>query len=451
MINRLLRIAAFQNPEFYKNQAMRLSTFDKPRVIACGEDLPRHLALPRGSLDEVVAFLDGHKVNVVVRDERFAGRPIDVQFHGSLRPVQGDAVAQIIKYDEGLICAPTAFGKTVVASWLIANRSVNTLVVVHRQQLLDQWRERLAMFLDVPIDKIGQVGGGKTKRTREIDVAVIQSLHREKEVKDFVAEYGHVIVDECHHLSAFTFEQVMRQVKAKFIVGLTATPTRKDGHHPIIYMQCGPARYKMAVRAMTDSTPFEHVVIPRTTEFRMSSASEPTIQDIYAALTTDEGRNKLIVDDVVRAMEQGRSPLLLTGRTEHITQIEAALAGRVRNVVVLKGGMGRKQRREVSERLAAIPDSEPRLILATGSYIGEGFDDARLDTLFLAMPISWKGTLQQYVGRLHRLHDGKRVVEVYDYVDGNVLMLSRMYGRRLKGYGDMGYVIIADAQHRLNL
>jgi superfamily II DNA or RNA helicase len=232
------------------------------------------------------------------------------------------------------------------------------LVLVHRQQLLDQWRERLAMFLDMPIDQIGQIGGGKTKRTGNIDVAVIQSLHREKEVKDFVAEYGPVIVDECHHLSAFTFEQVMRQAKAKFVVGLTATPTRKDGQHPIIYMQCGPARYRMAVRAMTDSTPFEHVVIPRTTGFRMSSAGEPTIQDIYTSLTTDEGRNSLIVNDVVRAMEDGRSPIVLTGRTEHIIHLEAALSGRVRNIIVLKGGMGRKQRREVNERLAAIPDSD---------------------------------------------------------------------------------------------
>jgi hypothetical protein len=248
MINRLLRIAAFQNPEFHKAQAMRLSTFDKPRVIACGEDLPRHLALPRRCLDEVVAFLEGHKVKVVLRDERFAGKPIDVQFHGSLRPGQDEAVAKILKHDDGLICAPTAFGKTAVAAWLIAKRAANTLVLVHRQQLLDQRREGLAMFLAKPIDQIGQIGAGKTKRTGDIDVALIQSLHGEKEVKAFVAEYGHVIVDECHHLSAFTFEQVMRQAKGKFVVGLTATPTRKDGHHPIIYMQCGPARYKMAVR-----------------------------------------------------------------------------------------------------------------------------------------------------------------------------------------------------------
>jgi len=449
LMNRLLRLAAFQNPEFYKAQSMRLATYNKPRVIACGEDLPRHLALPRGCLAEVTEFLEGLKVKVVVHDERNAGARIDAVFHGSLRQAQEDAVAKVLQHDDGLICAPTAFGKTAVASWLIAKRGVNALVIVHRQQLLDQWRQRLAMFLNMPIAQIGQVGGGKTKRTGVIDVSLIQSLHREMEVKEFVAGYGHVVVDECHHLSAFTFEQVMRQVKAKFVVGLTATPTRKDGHHPIIYMQCGPARFTMAVRAMTESTPFDHIVIPRATNFRIPG--EPTIQDVYAAMTTDEARNRLIAEDVARAVEQGRSPLLLTGRTEHLAQLQAALSDRVGNIVVLKGGMGRKQRREVNERLAAIPESEPRLILATGSYIGEGFDDARLDTLFLAMPISWKGTLQQYVGRLHRLHDGKKVVEVYDYVDADVVMLARMYGRRLKGYADMGYKVLAESQRRLDL
>jgi superfamily II DNA or RNA helicase len=309
------------------------------------------------------------------------------------------------------------------------------------------------MFLEIPIDEIGQIGGGKTRRTGNIDVAVIQSLHRDQEVKDFVAKYGHVIVDECHHLSAFTFERVMRQVRARFVIGLTATATRKDGHHPIIYMQCGPALFSLGVRAMTDSTPFEHIVIPRSTDFQMAYASgDFSIQDIYAALVTDEGRNDAIVRDVIRAVESGRSPLVLTGRTDHISRLESALSGKIRNIVVLKGGMGRKQRRSVSEVLAGIPDAEQRLILATGSYIGEGFDDARLDTLFLAMPISWKGTLQQYVGRLHRLYDSKRVVEVYDYVDANVTMLARMYDRRLKGYCDMGYKVSTfTEQQRLDI
>ena len=430
MLNRLLRLAAFQNPEFYKAQAMRLSTYDKPRVIACGTEFVQHIAVPRGCLTETLALLEAHKIWPEVRDERHAGTAIEAVFQGQLRPFQEEAVAKITAHDEGILCAPTAFGKTAVAAWLIAKRKVNTLVVVHRQQLLDQWQERLAMFLDLPAKSIGHIGGGKMDRTGCVDVAVIQSLYRKDEVKDFVAEYGQVIVDECHHISAFTFEQVMRQVKAKYVVGLTATPTRKDGHHPIIYMQCGPVRFSMSAKTMTETTPFEHKVTPRHTEFRMApELTEVTIQDIYAALVTDVPRNEMIANDIVRAIESGRCPLLLTGRTEHLQYFAAKLAGVAKHVFVLKGGMGKKQRRETSAALAAVPENESRVILATGSYIGEGFDDARLDTLFLAMPISWKGTLQQYVGRLHRLHDNKRFVQVYDYVDNYVLMLARMYGQ----------------------
>jgi superfamily II DNA or RNA helicase len=203
----------------------------------------------------------------------------------------------------------------------------------------------------------------------------------------------------------------MKQVKAKYILGLTATPERKDGHHPIVYMQCGPSRFKLNARSMTAATPFDHEVIPRLTEFCLPVGQlDTTIQDLYAALANDNVRNELIVSDLVRAVEDGRSPLLLTGRTDHLKYFEAALAGKVDHVFVLRGGMGKKQRRSVSDAIAAVPDGMPRVIMATGSYVGEGFDDARLDTLFLAMPISWKGTLQQYVGRLHRLHDAKRVV-----------------------------------------
>ena len=295
---------------------------------------------------------------------------------------------------------------------------------------------------DLPSKSIGHVGGGKTDRTGCVDVAVIQSLYRKDEVKDFVAEYGQVIVDECHHISAFTFEQVMRQVKAKYIVGLTATPTRKDGHHPIIYMQCGPVRFSMSARMMTETTPFAHMVTPRYTEFRMApEQTDVAIQDVYRALMNDVPRNEMIAADIIRAVEAGRCPLLLTGRTEHLQCFAAKLTGVAKHVFVLKGGMGKKQRRATADALASVPEDESRVILATGSYIGEGFDDARLDTLFLAMPISWKGTLQQYVGRLHRLHDNKRFVQAYDYVDSHVPMLARMYERRVRGYGAIGYVI----------
>jgi superfamily II DNA or RNA helicase len=442
LVNRLLRLAAFQNPEFYKAQGMRLPTYDKPRVIACAEDFAQHIGLPRGCLAEVLALLKAHNIKPVLRDERFEGRRIEAEFQGQLRPLQEEAVSTVSDHDEGILCAPTAFGKTAAAAWLIAKRKVNTLILVHRQQLLDQWHERLAMFLGLPPRSLGQIGGGKMDRTGCVDVAVIQSLYRKEQVKDFVAEYGQVVVDECHHISAFTFEQVMKQVKARYIVGLTATPTRKDGHHPIIYMQCGPVRFSMSARAMTETTPFEHRVLPRRTEFRMASESaDVTIQDVYAALVGDGSRNELIAADLIRALESGRSPLLLTGRTEHLKYFRAKLSGVAKHVFVLKGGMGKKQRRNTAEELASVPESEPRVILATGSYIGEGFDDARLDTLFLALPISWKGTLQQYVGRLHRLHDNKRIVQVYDYVDNNVPMLARMYERRLKGYTAIGYTI----------
>ena len=276
-----------------------------------------------------------------------------------------------------------------------------------------------------------------------MDVAIIQSLRQKNAVQDFVAEYGHVIVDECHHLSAFTFEQVMRAIKAKFVAGLTATPTRKDGHHPIIQMQCGPIRFGMSARAMTEASPFQHRVIPRLTTFQMQSATaETTIQELYRALAQDEARNDLIVSDVQAALSDGRSPLLLTARTDHLLHLAELLKGTARHLFVLKGGMGKKQRRAIDEAMNAVPAVAPRLILATGSYIGEGFDDARLDTLFLAMPISWKGTLQQYVGRLHRLHEGKRIVQVYDYADTAERMLARMYERRLKGYASIGYEVI---------
>lgn len=446
MLNRLLRLAAFQNPEFYKAQAMRLSTLGKPRVIACGEDLVQYIALPRGCMADLKTLLQAHSIKPEIRDERFAGTPIEAEFRGQLRPLQKEAVSKVIDHDDAIFCAPTAFGKTAVAAWLIAARKVNTLILVHRQQLLDQWHERLAMFLDLPASALGQIGGGKTDRTGLVDIAVIQSLHRKDAVKDLVAEYGQVIVDECHHISAFTFEQVMKQVKAKYVVGLTATPTRKDGHHPIIYMQCGPIRFRMSARAMTETTPFEHRVIPRMTDFRMQpDLTDVTIQDIYAALVDDATRNEMIAADLIQSVESGRSPLLLTGRTEHLKFFAAKLEGIVKHVFVLKGGMGKKQRKAVADALAAVPEGEPRAILATGSYIGEGFDDARLDTLFLAMPISWKGTLQQYVGRLHRLHDNKRVVQAYDYIDANVLMLARMYERRLKGYAAIGYTIANDS------
>ncbi len=440
MLNQLIRLAAFQNPDFYKAQAMRLSTFGKPRIIGCAEDFPSYIGLPRGCLDDALELIKTYNIKPELADERFGGVTINVIFKGELRPLQQEAAQQLFTHGYGILSAPTAFGKTVIAAWLIANRKVNTLVLVHRRQLMDQWRERLALFLGRPLEEIGQMSGGKKKVTGSIDIGLIQSLNRKGEVKDMVAEYGQIIVDECHHIPAFTFEQVLKQVKAKYIVGLTATPIRKDGHHPIILMQCGPIRFRESAKKQAAARPFEHVVITRHTNFRMAGESaDVKIQDIYAALVLDKDRNELIFDDLLKALETGRSPLLLTERVEHLEQLAEQPKGVAQNIIVLKGGMGSKQRKAMADQIKAIPDSKERVILSTGRYIGEGFDDARLDTLFLAMPISWRGTLQQYVGRLHRLHDNKRVVQVYDYVDIHVPTLMRMYKKRVKGYEAIGY------------
>jgi superfamily II DNA or RNA helicase len=440
MLNRLIRLAAFQNPDFYKAQAMRLSTFGKPRIIGCAEDFPSYIGLPRGCLDDALELIKTHNIKPELAEQRFGGTSINVIFKGELRPRQQEAAQLLFAHDYGILSAPTAFGKTVIAAWLIAKRKVNTLVLVHRRQLIDQWRDRLALFLDMPLEEIGQVSGSKKKVTGSIDIGLMQSLNRKGEVKDIVAGYGHIIVDECHHIPAFTFEQVLKQVKAKYIVGLTATPIRKDGHHPIIVMQCGPIRFRESAKKQAAARPFEHVVITRYTNFRMAQESaEVKIQDIYAALVLDEGRNELIFNDLLKALKMGRSPLLLTERVEHLEQFAEKLKCFAQNIIVLRGGMGSKQRKAMADQIKAVPDSEERLIISTGRYIGEGFDDARLDTLFLAMPISWRGTLQQYVGRLHRLHDSKRVVQVYDYVDSQVPTLMRMYKKRLKGYEAIGY------------
>jgi superfamily II DNA or RNA helicase len=447
MINRTIRLAAFQNPDFYKTQAMRLSTWDKPRIISCAEEFAQHVALPRGCFQDVSSLLKDYGVRVSVRDERCTGKPIDVTFRGVLHDEQAEAVRQALRYDEGVLCAPTAFGKTVVASKLIAERGVSTLVLVHRQQLLDQWRERLAVFLDLPIKTIGQIAGGKASRGGCIDVALLQSLQRKGEVKDFVAEYGHVIVDECHHLSAFSFEQIMKQVKAKYVLGLTATPNRKDGHHPIIFMQCGPMRFNLSARDAAAHSLVRHLALPRYTGFHApADTAEFTIHDAYSALVTDPERNHQIITDILEVVRAGRTPLVLTSRKEHLDRLLVGLSS-IEHVIILKGGMGKKQRQAAAEKLASIPDGVPRVILATGSYIGEGFDDSRLDTLFLTMPISWRGTLQQYVGRLHRIHDGKKVVRVYDYVDARVPMLARMYEKRLKGYRAIGYELEGEPEN----
>lgn len=441
MVARLVRLAAFQNPEFYRAQAMRLATYGKPRIISCAELRPHHVALPRGCLDEIVDLLRSNRVKPVIEDRREAGARLDVHFLGRLQPEQERAFNVVIKHDFGVLAATTAFGKTVVAAAAIARRGCSTLVVVHRRELLAQWVERLKTFLSIEAGDIGIIGGGKRKPTGRIDVALIQSLVRKGEVSDLIAGYGQLVVDECHHISAATFEMVARRSKARYVLGLSATVARKDGHHPIIFMQCGPVRHRVDPRVQAAKRGFDHVAEVRTTRFRLPPDLQipgTSIPAIYAALAKDNARNTLIIDDVLAALEAGRNPLLLTERRDHLEHLASRFKGAARNITILRGGMSAADRRAAEATLGA-PDGSERLILATGRYLGEGFDDSRLDTLFLAMPISWKGTLAQYVGRLHREHAGKKDVVVYDYVDADVPVLARMASKRQAGYQALGY------------
>jgi len=456
-LNRLKRLSAFRNPEFYKAQAMRFPTWNKPRIISISDETEKYLCLPRGCKNEVTQMLENLNVLINWQDERNAGKPIDVSFKGVLRNEQETALETLLGFDNGVLSATTAFGKTIVSAALIAARKVNTLVLVSRQILLDQWKTRLTEFLTINEELpetekkrgrkkersvIGRLGGGKNDLNGIIDIAVIQSLVHGDEVKDIVKNYGMVIVDECHHVSAFSFERALKEVSAKYVYGLTATPKRQDGHQPIIYMHCGQIRYKDDAKLQARNRPFEHFVIPRFTSFRVpieKDDSRLSIQELYTELCQNESRNDLIVADVLEAVAEGRNPIILTERKSHVELLESALKDKLPQIITFVGGQPVGERKKLIEKMDGITAEQPLVIIATGKYVGEGFDVPRLDTLFLAMPIAWHGTLAQYAGRLHRLHDGKREVQVYDYVDIHVAVLDRMYAKRVKGYSLIGY------------
>jgi superfamily II DNA or RNA helicase len=443
LVTRILRIASYQNPEFYRAQAMRFATYDKPRIVSCADLFQKHVAIPRGCFKELLDLLGSLKIEARVRDERSLGTPIRVQFIGALRPEQEPAFRAIKAHDLGVLAVAPSFGKTVLGTRMIAERGVNTLIIVHSKAILNQWLNRLPMLLDISPRDLGVMRGGEKKPTGIIDVALWQSLIRDDVVDDRVASYGQIIVDECHHVAAINFALIAKEVKARYVLGLSATPVRKDGHHPIIFMQCGPIRYRVSPKELAASRPFEHTIIIRHTQFkpiiREEAQGRVSIQELYGALARDPARNDLIFDDVVAALEAGRSPLVITERKDHLELLAERLSNFCKNVIVLKGGMSSRGSKAATAALDACGEDDERLLLATGRYLGEGFDDARLDTLFLTLPISWRGTLSQYAGRLSRLHAGKKEVTIYDYVDLQEPMLARMAAKRAIGYRNLGY------------
>lgn len=441
ILNELQKLATFGNPEFFKAQANRFSTHRIPRMIDCTQINDNMLILPRGLIEKVEEIFSKYKISLKILNNQFVGKPIDAKFFGQLTIQQEDAVTSMANYDNGVLAADTGFGKTVTAAALISRNETNTLIIVHRTQLVEQWKERLSTFLNIPVKEIGQIGGGKNKPTYNIDISTIQSLNNNGLIKPELHHYGQIIVDECHHISAVSFEKVLRAVRAKKVYGLTATPVRKDGLHPIIFMQCGPIRYKTNNNQQANIRPFKQTLVKRET---LMKTNETDIQAIYSLLSTNKERNDMIFNDVLQALDEKRSPIVLTERLDHVNELYELFKGFAKNIIILSGAMKKTERQQALEKLIKIPDSEERLLIATGKYIGEGFDDSRLDTLFLTMPISWKGTLQQYVGRLHRNHSDKNEVKVFDYVDSNVDVLQKMFEKRLKGYKIIGYSLYGE-------
>lgn len=453
LANHLKRMASFRNPDFYSKQAMRFSTYDTPRIISCAEIVEDYLHLPRGSEDAVCEVFKEKDIPVSIEDKTQHGSPINVTFVGELRHEQQAALQNLSRYDNGTLSATTAFGKTVTAAALIAHRITNTLVLVHTKALLQQWQQTLSRFLDIElpsedtshkrgrkkkISPVGTLDSTGNHLNGIVDVALLQSCLEEDAVKPFMHSYGMVIVDECHHVSAVTFENVLRLISPRYVYGLTATPIRKDGHQPIIFMQCGPIRYQ-AGKQLPQQSAIARVLVPRFTAYRHIAEEPITFPRLTDCLIADEARNMLIVSDVKKAIAEGRTPIVLTSRTSHVEILAQKLSGCSQYVITLIGSASARKKRLTMERLHTIPDNESLVIVATGKYVGEGFDFPRLDTLMLAIPVSWKGIVEQYAGRLHRDYPEKHEVRIYDYVDIHVPLCELMYRRRIKGYAAIGY------------
>lgn len=450
----LHKMASYLNPEFYTKQAMRQSTYKIPRITVMYEESDSDITIPRGLETILINLLSECAINYSIIDNRIDGRKINVSFKGELNEKQQLAFEAMNKFDNGVLSATTGFGKTVIGARIIAEKKTSTLILVHTKELAAQWKERLEQFLEIDeeikVKKknatiIGQLGGGKNSINGIVDIAIMQSMfEKDKSIKSLINRYGLILVDECHHISAANFNRILSYASAKYVYGLTATPIRKDGHHPIIFMQCGPIRYKVDAEQEAKQRNFDHFVMPRFTSARMPINKEEKewyITEIYQYICESNYRNALIVKDIEEAINLGKNPLVLTERTSHIDILVKMLNGKDFQVIVLSGELTAKKRKEALDKIKTLKNGDRYVIVATGKLIGEGFDEARLDTLFMAMPIAWKGTIAQYAGRLHRNYEGKNEVIIYDYVDVHIPVLERMYHKRLTAYRSVGYSI----------
>lgn len=455
--NQIRRLAAYANPEFYKNQALGFSTHALPRIVSCSHEYEQYIGLPRGCSENLLQKLDEVGIHFDIQDERNQGRSIDLEFVAELYPEQAEAAAEMLKHDTGILAAATAFGKTAVGSFLTAKRKVNTLVLVHNVEIMKNWVEDFEKFLrfNEPLPTY-QTASGRTRTRKSIvgrlhaghdslngivDVAMVSSLGKRGAIKDIVKNYGMVIMDECHHSAARTIEDVLNEVNARYVYGLTATPKRDDGQEAKIYMQFGPIRYRYSAKDRAQKQAIDHLVFPRFTRFVHPEGDQLDINQVYKQLRESEVRNQQILADVKDCVQQGRTPLVLTKFKDHAAYLFEQLMSGADHVFLLQGGRSTKERDLIRQQMQAVPSDQSMILIAIGQYIGEGFNYPRLDTMMLTTPIAWQGNVEQYAGRLHRDYDGKESVIIYDYVDTHIRVLDRMYMKRLRAYKKIGYEI----------
>jgi superfamily II DNA or RNA helicase len=424
---------------FYERQRLRLSTYKTPRFIRCFEEDLSQLYVPRGLMEDLRTVVRTAGSSMVTTDLRPVPHPLALSFFGRLSDLQSDAVSMMAKEEHGVLVAPPGTGKTVMGCAVIAARNVPTLVLTHRKPLLEQWRMQIGATLKLSREQIGEIGAGKDKRTGIVDVAMIQSLTRRSDLQDLFANYGLIVIDECHHVPAFSVEACLRRAPVRYVLGLTATPYRRDGLQDIITMQCGPIRHRISPKQTDARAELTFDLRVRETSFVFKGSQEASIQEIFRALVEDESRTELVVRDVVAALAAGQRCLVLSQWKEHVERLAEQLRKAGKEPFVLKGGLGKKARTAIMEAIGSVGTRDDLVVVATGQYLGEGFDCPELDTLFLAFPVAFKGKLVQYTGRLMRTHEGKDSASVYDYVNSEGPVLRAMLQKRLKTYSALGF------------
>lgn len=450
--NSFRRLASFANPVFYMKQKSRMSVRDVPMVIDCSKEDEKYIKLPRGTFEYLQILCNENNVKTNIKDKRNNGEKLNISFNGTLREDQSIALKELLKYKTGILEAPTGFGKTVTCCKLIAERKVNTLIIVFSLQLIKQWEEKLKIFLN--IDDVGQIGGGKNKVTNEIDIASIKTIYNNGNFNDVVKNYGMIIIDECHHTSAYTYESALNTVNAKYVYGVSATPEKENGHTPIIKMQCGDIRYKVDLKEFNKNLNL-HMKVYSTKlhlNFVDKNIADYSLNEIYNFISKDVIRNDKVIKDIVYEFNAGKNILVLTERIEHLEYLNEKLSKFTSNIFVYRGGMGKKILKKYDEiKNDLFQNKKNKIIIATSSCIGEGFDDPTLEVLFLTMPISGINRIIQYTGRLHRTNETKKEIIVYDYIDDNFLQTRNMFVKRKKIYEKLGYEIIDKSFEQLKL